>query len=98
MSTTPEIISKNGNHPPLRRRPMRRQAPVARSSSLLASWLQGQAINVTRHAEALRPFRRDEFGSGAAAPTEAHIQASNELIDTLRGDLLNMTRRVSDAA
>jgi hypothetical protein len=96
MSMTPDITKTNGTHPP-RRRPMRRQAPAARSSSLLASWLQGQAINVTRHAEALRPFRRDEFGSGPAAPTEAHIQASNELIDSLRGDLLNMTRRVSDA-
>src|SRR4051812_10844045 len=97
MSMTPDITKKNGTHPPRRRRPMRRQAPAARSSSMLASWLQGQAINVTRHAEALRPFRRDEFGDGAAAPTEAHIQASNELIGSLRGDLLNMTRRVSDA-
>src|SRR5215213_1691950 len=96
MSMTPDITKTNGTHPP-RRRPMRRQAPTSRSSTLLASWLQGQAINVTRHAEALRPFRRDEFGVGAAAPTEAHIQASNELIDSLRGDLLNMTRRVSDA-
>jgi hypothetical protein len=98
MSMTPDITKTNGTHPPRRRRrPLRRRAPRARSSTLLASWLQGQAINVTRHAEALRPFRRDEFGTGGAAPTEAHIQASNELIGSLRGELLKMTRRVSDA-
>jgi len=96
MSMTPHSTKTNGTHPPRRtRRILRRRAP--RRSTLLASWLHGQAINVTRHAEALRPFRRDEFGDGAAAPTEAHIQASNELIGSLRGELLNMTRRVSDA-
>src|SRR5215218_8457790 len=97
MSMTQDITKTNGRHPPRRQRRALRPVPATRRSTLLASWLQGQAINVTRHAEALRPFRRDEFGVGAAAPTEAHIQASNELIDSLRGELLNMIRRVSDA-
>lgn len=52
---------------------------------------------MTRHAAALRPFRRVEFGSGAAAPSEAHIQAANALIGSLRRDLLRFTRRVTSS-
>jgi hypothetical protein len=58
--------------------------------------LRAQAINVNRHAAALRPFKQGEFGTGASAPTEGHIRAVNELIKMLRGDLLRMTRRVTD--
>jgi hypothetical protein len=58
--------------------------------------LRAQAINVNRHAAALRPFKQDEFGTGDAAPTEGHVRAVNELIKMLRGDLLRMTRRVTD--
>src|SRR6185503_15457690 len=65
--------------------------------SVLTPWLRGQAINVTRHAAALRPFRRGEFGTGAAAPTEGHMQAVNGLIKTLRGDLLKRAGRVTGA-
>jgi hypothetical protein len=46
----------------------------------------------------LRPFRREEFGTGAAAPTEAHAQATNELIDTLRADLVHLTDKVREAS
>jgi hypothetical protein len=64
---------------------------------VLVPWLRAQSVNVTRHAAALRPFRRDEFGTGAATPTEAHIQAANTLISSLRQDLLRLTKRVSTA-
>jgi hypothetical protein len=58
--------------------------------------LRAQAINVNRHAAALRPFKQGEFGTGDAAPTEGHVRAVNELIKMLRGDLLRMTRRVTE--
>jgi hypothetical protein len=65
---------------------------------VLRPWLRAQAINVTRHAAALRPFRRDEFGTGAEAPTEGHVQAVNELLLLLRRDLLRRTRGVRASA
>jgi hypothetical protein len=72
----------------------KRPAPAA-----LPAWVRGQAVNVTRHAAALRPFRRDEFGTGAASPTEAHIGAANGLISTLRRGLVRLARGVGrDAA
>src|ERR1700677_1177558 len=64
---------------------------------VLAPWLRAQSINVTRHAAALRPFRREEFGAGAAAPTEGHIQAVNALMGSLRRGLLKMSGRVTKA-
>ncbi len=93
MEITQEISRHNGASPRLRRR----VEPAQRAPEVLLPWLQAQSINVTRHAAALRPFRRDEFGSGAAAPTEAHIQAVNELMSTLRTDLLRLTKRVTAA-
>jgi hypothetical protein len=72
-------------------------SPVRRASSVLLPWLRAQAINVTRHVEALRPFRREEFGTTAAAPTEGHLQAVNELIASLRSGLLRMTKRTTAA-
>lgn len=60
-------------------------------------WLRGQAINVTRHAAALRPFSRKEFGTDAASPTEGHIQAVNKLITDLRANLLRKADKVSQA-
>src|SRR5215510_5457912 len=67
-----------------------------RFSAAMLPLLRAQAINVNRHAAALRPFKQGEFGTGASAPTEGHVRAVNELIKMLRGDLLRMTRRVTD--
>jgi hypothetical protein len=82
----------------------RRSAPAGGAApaggKLLAGWLAGQALNVTRHAAALRPFRRSEFATGAtgidtaAAPSEGHIQAANRLIGLLRRQLFALIRRV----
>ena len=65
---------------------------------LLDNWLTIQGINLTRHANSLRPFTKDEFGSGPAAPSEAHIKAVNRFIDTLREKLDEMVRWVGAAA
>ncbi|MFN8453544.1 MAG: hypothetical protein U0401_02555 [Anaerolineae bacterium] len=94
MEITQEISQRNGAHPTRQRRPQ--QAPP-RAPGVLPPWLQAQSINVARHAAALHPFRRDEFGSGPAAPTEAHTQAVNELMASLRTDLLRLTKRVVGA-
>lgn len=69
-----------------------------RSPSVILPWVRIQAINVARHAAALAPFRRDEFGKDAASPSEAHIQAVNQLIDRLRQRLLDLTGQVTRSA
>jgi hypothetical protein len=65
---------------------------------VLAPWLRAQSVNVTRHAAALRPFRRSEFGATSAAPSEAHIRAANQLVTSLRRQLLSRARRVGEFA
>jgi hypothetical protein len=72
--------------------------PAGTGSAVLLPWLRAQSINVTRHAAALRPFRREEFGTGAASPSEGHIQVVNKLISTLRRGLLKMSRKVTTAS
>lgn len=58
----------------------------------LNAWVQAQGVNVARHLAALRPFRRDEFGTGASSPTEGHIRAANGLIAMLRKSLRRRTK------
>lgn len=80
------------------RQPSGKATPQARRApTVLLPWLRAQSINVNRHAEALRPFRREEFGTTAATPTEGHLQAANELISSLRSGLLRMTKRATAA-
>lgn len=64
----------------------------------LLHWVNTQALNLTRHAAALRPFKRDEFGTIAAAPTPGHIEAVNKLLSGLRRGLLRMTAKVNNIA
>lgn len=73
----------------------RRTKAAGGTAGVLLPWLRVQSINVTRHAAALRPFKVDEFGSGAEAPTAGHIQAVNQLITGLRSGLLTMSKKVS---
>jgi hypothetical protein len=73
-------------------------APTVRRGHILPAWLKAQAINVTRHAAGLHPFTSEEFGSGAASPTEGHIRAVNGLIAGLRNELLKLTGKVTAAA
>jgi hypothetical protein len=65
---------------------------------LLDNWLNIQSINLTRHAKSLRPFAKDEFGKGVAAPSEAHIEAVNRFIDKFRSQLVEQSRWVEAAA
>jgi hypothetical protein len=101
MDGQTEQVPTNGATSPRRMR-RQRTAPARRTSRratppLLQPWLQAQAINVARHAEALRSFRREEFGSGAAAPTEGHLNAVNGLMASLRERLLKLTGGVHKA-
>jgi hypothetical protein len=57
-------------------------------------WVHAQSVNVSRHAAALRPFADGEFGTGAAAPSRAHVQAVNDLFRGLRENLLQRAERV----
>jgi hypothetical protein len=62
------------------------------------NWTRTQAINVQRHVDALRPFRRDEFGTGPATPTDAHINGANGLINALRERLIKRSYLVNRAS
>jgi hypothetical protein len=81
----------------VKRPPRKKLKAVAGAAPVLLPWLRAQSINVTRHAAALRPFKREEFGTGQAAPSEGHIQVVNQLITKLRRGLLKMSEKVHDA-
>lgn len=74
-----------------------KQKAVGGLAPVMLPWLRAQSINVTRHAAALRPFKIDEFGTGAEAPTAGHIQAVNQLMTGLRSGLLTMSGKVNKA-
>jgi hypothetical protein len=66
-------------------------------SDVLPVWLRVQETSLARHVAALRPFRKGEFGTGPASPSEAHRTAANALIDSLRRSLAKAARRLRDA-
>src|ERR1044072_9801331 len=68
------------------------------SASRLDTWLRSQSSNAMRHAAALRPFGKDEFGKDPSSPSDAHIEVVNDLINNLRQNLLGVSRQVSAAA
>ena len=86
------LIATAGEHQASSRRTKAAASPV------MQPWLRAQSINVTRHSAALRPFKIDEFGTGAEAPTAGHLQAVNQLITGLRSGLLKISGGVSKAA
>jgi len=93
MATLPDTVPLAGAEAP----PRQELKPVSAAPAVLPAWLRAQSINVRRHAAALRPFRREEFGTGAAAPSEGHIQVANKLISTLRRGLLTRSKKVTTA-
>ena len=95
MATLPDTVPQTPKPAEPSSRQTLRTVPAA--PPVLPAWLRAQSINVTRHAAALRPFRREEFGTGAAAPSEGHIQVVNDLISKLRGGLLKMSGNVTKA-
>ncbi len=78
--------------------PTAQRAASQGEAQLLDNWLAIQAVNIARHAAALRPFRTDEFGTSAAAPSEAHIEAVNRFVAGLRERLTERARWVEAAA
>jgi hypothetical protein len=73
------------------------RAAAAREPEPFPAYLSGQSLNVRRHLEALRDFRRDEFGTGLARPSEGHIQAVNQVLATLRRPLTRSVTRLEEA-
>src|SRR5579863_9578068 len=92
MATLIETLPQSG----MRVVPDQPKRPTAagKPASIALPWLRAQSINVSRHAAALRPFRMDEFGTGAESPTAGHTQAVNNLSNSLRRGLLHMSGRV----
>src|SRR4051794_35858180 len=74
------------------------RAAPSRPPTVLSAYLTGQSLNVRRHLEALRDFRRDEFGTGVARPSEGHIQAVNQLLATLRRPLQREVTQLEEVA
>src|SRR5687767_3224076 len=70
---------------------------AAMPEPVLGPWLSAQSVNIARHTAALRPFANGEFGTGSAAPSWSHVSAVNDLMGTLRRDLLRRSERVSRA-
>jgi len=95
MATLTEELSETSMG--AKRPPRQQLKAVSGAAPVLLPWLRAQSINVTRHAAALRPFKREEFGTGASAPSEGHIQVVNNLITGLRRGLLKMSKRVHDS-
>src|ERR1700728_1274 len=95
MATLPETLPETTMRG--KTRPPKRRTAISGATPVLSPWLRAQSINVTRHAAALRPFKREEFGTGPAAPSEGHIQVVNQLITKLRHGLLKMSENVHDA-
>jgi hypothetical protein len=102
MATTAEALAQIAAELAPATRPAPQAASAdgagAGSDAVLLPWVWTQAVNVTRHAAALRPFRRDEFGTTSAAPTAGHVEAVNALLTKLRRGLLAYSKRVSGAA
>src|SRR5215468_1044702 len=69
-----------------------------RERTLLRRWVWVQRINLKRHADSLRAFTKDEFGTGAAAPSIAHVEAVNAFIGQFRSRLQEAARWVDAAA
>jgi hypothetical protein len=79
----PAVLASAGAAPP-------QPSTLPATPDFLRAWLWAQGANAHRHAEALRPFRREEFGGGGQVPSEGHIQAANRLISDLRVGLNRM--------
>jgi len=78
-------------------RPNPETGKAAMLPASLETWLRIQSINALRHGAALRPFQKDEFGTGPASPTDAHIEAVNDLTAALRRQLIKLSQDVSSA-
>ena len=101
IATTPSVASAaSAASAASMAKPNMKRTVTEPASGVLSSWLRAQSVNAARHVSALRPFTRAEFGTTtglAAAPSEGHIQAANQLIQHLHGNLTKLTARVERA-
>jgi hypothetical protein len=74
------------------------RAGTSASQPVLGPWLRAQALNLARHAAALRDFTQAEFGSTPEMPTDGHILAVNQLLRKLRTGLIGSSRRMNRLA
>lgn len=79
-------------------KPQEPLVPARETPSARRRFVQIQPLNTHRHVVSIRPFQRNEFGKGAASPSEAHIQAANALIRRLRKALVSMAENVKNAS
>jgi hypothetical protein len=78
-----EGVKKKGSPPPSHQQPV------------LKPWLAAQSLNLVRHTKALRPFQREEFGSGPETPSDGHVQVVNQLMSSMRRSLEARAERMS---
>lgn len=64
----------------------------------LRDWLNSQAVNAARSLRLLRDFRPGEFGTSAAAPSDAHLHATNRLLAAIRGVVGANAAALTDAS
>lgn len=100
--TSPLVLIDETDRPLTDDQQVTSSTPATTSSAAATdAWMRSIAINVARHAAALRPFRPDEFGTGAASPSPGHLDAVNKLLAML-GDRLERAaatvRRAADRA
>ncbi len=97
-SSAPHPAPEPKSHQTARASTNLKGAATPNEQRLLDNWLNIQSINLCRHAKALRPFTKDEFGTGPAAPSEGHIEAVNKLVERFRTQLIEKARWVDVAA
>ncbi len=71
------------------------RAPARGPVRALNAFALRTAVNAQRFSSGLRPFRDDEFGSGPASPSRAHVQAVNALVAAARNPLGGDNRRLA---
>jgi hypothetical protein len=101
MTTTTQAASKQATNRADQTQPGRAatdQAAQSAEARALAHFIRAQTLNTGRHLAALRPFQSDEFGSGPASPSAAHVRAANELVAVLRGRLHKLAMHLGRAA
>lgn len=64
----------------------------------LRDWLNSQAVNAARSLQLLRDFQPGEFGTSAAAPSDAHLHAANRLLAAVRSVVGSNAAALADAA
>ena len=77
--------------------PAGRPTAAGGAARLLDNWLSIQAVNLRRHATSMRAFTPTEFGTGPAAPSEAHVVAVNRFVEGFRLKLIESARSVEAA-